>query len=139
MDYAASRSGIERIDPSIGPGTLTTRPVRFSGRHLFVNLDVPAGDLRVEVLDREARPLPGFSAAQCVAITGDHATARITWTGAGDLSAIAGQTVRFRFHLTGGSLYSFWVSPTEGGTSRGYVGSGGPGFQSTVDQSAANR
>ena len=136
MDYAASPSGIERIDPSIEPGTLTTRPVRFSGRHLFVNLDVPAGDLRVEVLDREARPLPGFSAAQCVPITGDHATARVAWTGAGDLAALAGQTVRFRFRLTGGSLYAFWVSPTEGGASRGYVGSGGPAFPGTVDQGA---
>ena len=137
MDHVASSSGIERIDPSIEPGTLTTRPVRFSGRHLFVNLDVPAGDLRVEVLDREARPLPGFSAAQCVAIRGDHAKARVAWTGIGDLSALAGQTVRFRFRLTGGSLYSFWVSPTEGGASRGYVGSGGPAFQGTVDHDAA--
>ena len=65
-------SGIERIDPSIEPGTLTTRPVRFSGRHLFVNVDAPAGELRVEVLDREARPIPRFSAAQCVPVTGDR-------------------------------------------------------------------
>ena len=134
MDRAPSSSGIERLDPSIEPGTLTTRPVRFSGRHLFVNLDAPAGALRVEVLDREARLLPEFSAAHCVAITGDRATARVMWTGSRDLSALAGQTVRFRFRLTGGSLYAFWVSPTEDGASRGYVGAGGPAFPGTVDR-----
>jgi hypothetical protein len=135
MDHAASPSRIERLDPSIEPGTLTTRPVRFSGRHLFVNLDVPAGELRVEVLDREARLLSGFSATDCVAITGDRASARVTWNGTRDLSALAGQTVRFRFRLTSGSLYAFWVSPGEDGASRGYLGAGGPAFQSTVDES----
>ena len=136
MDHAGSPSGVERLDPSIEPGTLTTRPVRFSGRHLFVNLDASAGELRVEVLDRTAHPLPEFSASQCVAVRGDRTAARIAWTGAGDLSALAGETVRFRFRLTGGSLYAFWVSPSEDGASRGYVGAGGPAFRGTLDLGA---
>ena len=32
-------------------GHLTTRPVRFRGKHLFVNVDAPQGELRAEVLD----------------------------------------------------------------------------------------
>jgi hypothetical protein len=32
--------------------------------------------------------------------------------------------VRFRFHLTRGSLYAFWVSPSTTGASRGYLAAG---------------
>jgi hypothetical protein len=41
--------------------------------------------------------------------------------------------VRFRFHLTNGSLYAFWVSPTPAGASNGYVLGGGPGFTAHAD------
>ena len=55
------------------------------------------------------------------------------WNGATDLSALAGEPVRFRFHLRRGSLYSFWVSPDESGASYGYVAAGGPGFTGPKD------
>jgi hypothetical protein len=139
MDFAPPAYGVERIDPSIEPGTLTTRPVRFSGRHLFVNLDAPAGELRVEVLDRDGRAIGDFSAARCLPVGGNHTSARVSWNGAADLSALAGQTVRFRFRLTGGSLYAFWVSPSAGGESGGYVGAGGPGFSGIADHAGARR
>ena len=41
--------------------------------------------------------------------------------------------VRFRFHLTNGALYAFWVSPDASGASRGYVAAGGPGFTGATD------
>ena len=136
MDHPSSAARVERIQPSSEPGTLVTRPVRFSGRHLFVNLDAPEGELRVEALDREGRLVSGFSAAQCVPVRGDSTRARVTWAGARDLSALAGQTVRFRFHLTRGRLYAFWVSPSTDGASHGYVAAGGPGFTGITDRGA---
>jgi hypothetical protein len=132
MDRHDSAGGVERIDPSIEPGTLVTRPVRFSGRHLFVNVDTPGGAVRVDVLDREGRPVPGFSAEQCTPVGGDRTRARVSWAGA-DLSSLAGETVRFRFTLLAGSLYAFWVSRSPDGTSQGYVGAGGPDFPGTMD------
>ena len=47
--------------------------------------------------------------------------------------ALADNPVRFRFHLRGGSLYSFWVSPDKAGASHGYVGAGGPGLTGPTD------
>ena len=41
-----------RATPSPPPGTLITRPIRFSGRHLFVNVDAAGGELA----RRGARP-----------------------------------------------------------------------------------
>ena len=46
---------------------------------------------------------------------------------------MAGKTVRFRFHLANGSLYSFWVSADESGASDGYVAAGGPGLAGSMD------
>jgi hypothetical protein len=43
--------------------------------------------------------------------------------------------VKFRFHLTKGSLYSFWVTSDENGASGGFVGAGGPGFNGVRDTS----
>ena len=48
-------------------------------------------------------------------------------------SRLAGQPVRFRFHLTNGRLYAFWVSPAATGASHGYVAAGGPGFLGPTD------
>jgi hypothetical protein len=89
--------------------------------------------MRVEVLDREGRVISPYSATSCTPIRVDSTRARVTWTGAADLRALRGQPVRFRFHLTGGGLYAFWVSAAESGASRGYVAAGGPGFTGLID------
>ncbi len=53
--------------------------------------------------------------------------------GSADLGFLAGRDVRFRFELTKGQLYAFWVSPSESGASQGYVAAGGPGFVGPTD------
>jgi hypothetical protein len=108
--------------------------VRFSGRHLFVNANLTGGILRAEVLDREGRVIAPYSLAKCNAISGaDRTRMAVTWAGRSTLEELAGQPVRFRFSLSGGRLYSFWVSPSPQGASRGYVGAGGPGFARSTD------
>ncbi len=111
-----------------GSGELTTRPVTFSGKHLFVNADVPDGSLRAEVLDPNGKVL-----AESVSFNGDSTIQKMTLKGGGDLSALAGQPVRFRFTLKDGALYSFWVSRDETGRSDGYVAGGGPGYTGPTD------
>ena len=46
------RDGFVSMDAGDAGGLLTTRPVRFKGRYLFVNIDAADGELRVEALDR---------------------------------------------------------------------------------------
>jgi hypothetical protein len=133
MDEGGPGPSVERVSPAPAPGTLTTRPVRFSGRHLFVNLDAADGELRVELLDVDGRVMAPFSATACVPLRGDSTKARVMWSHGDDLSAVAGETVRFRFHLRRGRLYAFWVSPSPDGSSRGYLAAGGPGVRGTVD------
>ena len=127
------RDGFASMDAGEAAGTLTTRPVRFSGKHLFVNVDDPKGELRVEILDQTGQVVPRFSAPLCIPITADRTSQAVRWRGVHDLSSVANQSVRFRFHLKYGKLYAFWVSPETSGASHGYVGAGGPGFSSNRD------
>jgi hypothetical protein len=54
------RDGFASMEAGEREGTLTTRPVRFSGKHLFVNAKL--GELRVEVLDRDGNVILPLSA-----------------------------------------------------------------------------
>lgn len=116
-----------------GSGQLTTVPVTFDGKYLFVNADCSKGSLKAEVLYRNGDVIPGFEKEKCVALTEDSTIAQIRWEGVNDLSALAGYTVKFRFIMENGELFSFWISPSEKGESMGYVAGGGPGYSSNID------
>src|SRR5579871_6364111 len=86
------RDGFASMDDRYPPGSptpasgtirqLTTRPVRFSGSHLWVNADIaPAGALRVEVLDAQGRVIQPFSAANAQPIgNADRTRMRVSWS-----------------------------------------------------------
>src|SRR5262249_36157177 len=127
------RDGFASLDAGRDGGTVTTRTVRFSGKHLFVNLAATEGSLRAEVLDEKGEPIAPFTKENCIPAKGDRTLLGVSWRGAEDLSAVAGKPVRLRFHLTNGRLYAFWVSPEKSGASHGYVAAGGPGFTGPTD------
>jgi len=144
------RDGFASMDASNNTETLTTRPVTFNGKHLFVNVDCPEGGLKVEVLNangttidrarltgrvlsEDAEAIEPFTLANSEPIADDRTLVRVKWRGGKDLADLAGKPVRFRFHLRNGSLYSFWVSPDKSGASHGYVGAGGPEFTGPTD------
>jgi len=116
------RDGFASLD---GAGELTTRPVKFSGQELFVNF---SGTIRAEVLD-----LAGKVIATSHSVTGDSTKQRLQWQDRDGLLDLAGKAIRFRFHQTQGSFFSFWVAADIAGASNGYVGAGGPGFQGVRD------
>ena len=127
------RDGFASMDAGASQGVLTTRPVTFGGKYLFVNLDAADGELRAEVLDKSGNVLPGLSRDQCQPVRVDKTLVQVRWKGGADLSAAAGKPVRLRFTLRKGRLYAFWVSPDRSGASYGYVGAGGPGFPGNRD------
>ena len=128
------RDGFASLDAD-GRGTLTTRPVLFTGKHLFVNADVDtgAGELQAEILDESGQVIPPFSRTNSIPVRADKTLQAIRWEGATDLSAATARPVKIRFLLKNGKLYSFWVSPDESGASHGYVAAGGPGFVGPTD------
>ena len=122
--YATSRDGIHWDKPSLDvrpPTNIVERGGRDSSTVWF--------DLE------EKDPARRFKMFRVIGAGEDPVTKGNNWQMAilEDLSSLANQPVRFRFHLRNGDLYSFWVSPEISGASLGYVAAGGPGFSSNRD------
>jgi hypothetical protein len=135
MSWGTDGPRMVRHDFADGTGTLTTRPVMFSGKYVFVNADARGGELRVELLDHDGRVIAPFTRDRCVPITSDGTRQAVRWS-VDSVGEVAGQPVRFRFLLTRGRLYSFWVSAWPTGESGGYPAAGGPEFAGGIDAPA---
>ena len=125
------RDGFVSMQAGKEAGYLTTEKITFDGKYLFVNADVKAkkAQLAVEVLDAEGNAIPGYTRKECIALKKtDSVKQIIIWKNKKDLSDLIGKAVRFKFYLTDGDLYAFWVSPWASGESRGYTAGGGPGL-----------
>jgi hypothetical protein len=127
------RDGFASMDAGDREGTLTTRPVRFSGNQLFVNADMRGGELRVEALDMSGSVIRPFTKANSIPVHSDRTLQKVSWKGDPDLDRLKGRPVRLRFTLRQGSLYAFWISRAGDGRSSGYVAAGGPGFTGPAD------
>src|SRR5262249_55287215 len=83
------RDGSASLTPEATRGHVTTRPLTFTGRRLFLNADVrPGGRIRIAALDRDGAPLPTLTADRCRPLTGDGTAQPVTWEG-GDLGDLA--------------------------------------------------
>lgn len=126
------RDGFASVgDPAPG-ASLTTRLLRFRGAHLFVNAQA-AGEIRVEVLGRDGRVVDGYSAADCLPVRGDSTKHAVRWQAHPTLGRLDREVIHLRFVLARAQLFSFWISDSAAGRSRGFVAAGGPGFDSGVD------
>ena len=94
------------MEAAAGGGSLTTRPMAVEAGTLRVNAQVE-GQLRVEVLEADGRTIPAFSRADCNPIQGDGTDRLVRWQGKPSLETLRGRSVRLRFHLAEGRLYSF--------------------------------
>ena len=89
-----------------GGGSLTTVPLQFAGSQLQVNADASWGEIRVEILDERNQAIDSFGVEDCEPVTGDSVRHQVAWRKAG-IGALAGTTVKLRFHLTASRLYAF--------------------------------
>jgi len=114
-------------------GQLLTRPVRFSGRYLFVNADASAGSIQAEIVGRTGKVIAPFKRSDSIAVKTGGTRQALRWKHKRNLSDVAGKDVAIRFFVTNASIYSFWVSSHPEGASNGYVAAGGPGFTGIQD------
>lgn len=122
------RDGFVSIESKKNDGYLTTRPVTFSGKYLFVNVDCSEGELYIEVLNSANKVIK-----KSKTIKTDNTIYNVQFTDNQDLAKYQGQVVKFRFKLKKGKIYSFWVSPDKNGASYGYLGGGNPNAEGNLD------
>lgn len=125
------RDGFVSMRSGKREGFLTTERLSFSGKYLFVNVNLHGrkSSLVVEVLDANGSPVPGFTKKECIPLKQINSTKQmLTWRNKKDLSELSGKELRLKFYLAEGDLYAFWISPWNSGESRGYTAGGGPGL-----------
>ncbi len=105
--YVLRLDGFGSVNGPATGGEMLTRPLRVSGRQLWLNFATSAaGSLRVEVQEADGEPIPGFSLAESKDLVGDSISAPISWGEGRDLGELAGRTVRLRFVLKDADLYA---------------------------------
>jgi len=87
-------------------GFLRTKPFLLKDKHIALNVQAPYGRVRVQITDQLARPLPGFSFAECRQWTGDDVHFCPQWEHKHDLSELVGRIVRFEVKVEEAVLYS---------------------------------
>ena len=125
------RDGFASMDAGEEEGILFTRPLKFGGKHLFVNTE--GGRLYAEVCQEDGTPVPGFTRNDCLPISTDSTKHLVVWKDRDSLESLAGKPLRFKFYLTKSKLYAFWVSQNRRGASAGATAAGGPGLGGNWD------
>lgn len=96
------------LAPVVGGPTIgraLTKPENSGKGTLEVNVLVgKGGEFRVELIDKNGVAIPGFSAADCMPISGDHRKVSIQWKG-GKRAPV--DEVRIRFVLKDAFLYGY--------------------------------
>jgi hypothetical protein len=89
-------------------GEFWTQPANFTGERLLLNCwGLRGARVRVEIAERDGKPVPGFSLAECDGLAGDQLWSPVTWSGKSDLSALRGRLIRVRFRLNRARLHGF--------------------------------
>jgi hypothetical protein len=106
--YTLRLDGFVSAQAPMTGGELVTKLIRFKGGKLALNFSSSAaGGVRVEIQDADGKAVPGFSLEDCPPIFGDSIERTVTWKNGGDVSALAGKTVRLRFELKAADVFAY--------------------------------
>lgn len=95
------------LDAGQESGMVETVLLEPVGNRLVVNADASKGHLRVEVLDKDGKTLPGYSSEDCIAVKSDELRHVVKWKDHDSLPS--GLLVRLRFHFQNTSLYAYRI------------------------------
>ncbi|MCS7025073.1 MAG: LamG domain-containing protein [Bryobacteraceae bacterium] len=111
--YVQRFDGFVAAEAAYTGGEILTRPLRFEGKHLRLNIDTGAvGFAQVGILDEQGKPLDGYGVEECVYINGDFLKHPVEWMSKGtDVSELAGRSVRLYFRMRGARLYAMQFTP----------------------------
>lgn len=106
--YTLRLDGFVSVNAPMTGGELITKPLTFTGNNLSLNFSTSAaGEILVELLDINNKPIQGYSLNDCETILGDTIEGIVNWKSGSDVSSLAGKPVRIRFVMKDADLYSF--------------------------------
>ena len=83
-------------------GTLVTKALSFEGSALELNVNAPKGQVKVELLDANKQPIPGFSGISAATVTGNSLHSKVAFA-----KPLPQEPVRLRFTIRNAELYAF--------------------------------
>ncbi len=99
--------GFVSVRAAAAGGSLLTKPLRFSGKHLTINAVTAAtGQIRVELVDTAGAAIPGLSLDDCQPFRGDAIEHTVAWKDDHALANWAGKPIRLRFELRDADLFA---------------------------------
>lgn len=102
------RDGFVCYEAGEREGVLTTTPLTLTGPpQIELNVDATNGEARVELLDEDGNPLPGFSRKDCTPICGNHVRATVKFADSSRYDTWRDAALRLRFQLRNARLYAF--------------------------------
>jgi hypothetical protein len=110
--YSLRTDGFVSVNAPYRGGELLTKPLTFAGKKLELNfVTSAAGGIRVEILDANGKPFPGFALTDCPEMIGDEIDRVVNWSGGSDVGTLAGKIVQLRFLMKDADLYSLRFAP----------------------------
>lgn len=111
--YAMRVDGFVSVNAPRTGGEVITRPLRFSGEQLVLNLATSAaGQVRVEIQNAGGRPINGFRLEESDPLFGNDLARPVSWRrGDTDLSSLRNRPVRLRLALNDADVYSMRFRP----------------------------
>ena len=114
--YCATQrvDGFVSMDAGYPGGKIATRPLKFAGDRLLLNVHAQAsGGVRVALLDEEGKAYPGFSAEDCEWIDVDEIDHEVRWRDQKNLLALVGKPVRVEIEMSNARVFAFQFVPAE--------------------------
>jgi hypothetical protein len=91
-------------------GTIVTKSFLLQGNQLELNADVSSGCIKVDLLNEDGSPIPGFSGDKAALIQNqDRSQLNVKWNNQGDLTHLKGKIIKIRFRLKNAKLYLFQI------------------------------
>jgi len=104
--HTLRRDGFVYLEPPGGTGELVTRLLLWDEGEPELNVSVPHGEARVQVLDAKGVPLEGYTYEDCIPFRGDSTRWVPEWRDGRLLAALHDRIVRLGVRLTNGRLYA---------------------------------
>jgi len=106
--FSQRLDGFVSVSAGYKMGSFTTPVLVFEGDRLELNADCGGmGEIWVEVLTDEGKPIAGFGKADCISVDGNSVHEEVWWKAGPSLARLAGKPVRLRFHMRSSRLYAF--------------------------------
>ncbi len=114
-------------------GYIITKLLEYTGKYLFCNF---TGKLQIELLDKDNQIIEEYNIENFNTLDGDYTKKIMMWNNNNMIPI--NKNIKLKFYLYNCHLYSFWISQSIQGESLGYIGNGGPNYNSYQDNDKYN-